>query len=222
MRTVALMGDDDVLVRALEIAASGVPSTRVRRQEGRTVPHLFNLLGGNPDVLVSDQSAWARESAWIRERWPDLRVIVVVPEPDVGAVVALEAGASAVLIRGQAAEHLPAILEVVEVGLFAMPMDVLHMLLDRYGTIDRASAGRIDRLTPREREVLTHLMAGQGHREIADALVLSVHTVRFHMKQILAKLAVHSGLEAAMLGARAGLEPARIDHFHPGRHSAIS
>jgi PAS domain S-box-containing protein len=56
----------------------------------------------------------------------------------------------------------------------------------------------IDRLTPREREVLRLLGTGQNNLEIARALNLSVGTVRLHVKHILAKLGATSRTQAAM------------------------
>ncbi|MBI5876147.1 MAG: AAA family ATPase [Chloroflexi bacterium] len=52
-------------------------------------------------------------------------------------------------------------------------------------------------LTPREVDVLRLMVAGAGNQAIADALVISLHTVKHHVAQILAKLAVSSRTEAA-------------------------
>jgi DNA-binding NarL/FixJ family response regulator len=55
-------------------------------------------------------------------------------------------------------------------------------------------------LTPRERTVLDCFAAGAGHRDVvADQLHLSVNTVRTHMQNLMAKLGVHSTLEAVAL-----------------------
>lgn len=62
-------------------------------------------------------------------------------------------------------------------------------------------------LTPREREVLAHLAQGEGGQEIAREMSISVHTVRTHVQSILAKLQVHSRLEAAMFAVRHNLVP---------------
>lgn len=53
---------------------------------------------------------------------------------------------------------------------------------------DTARGVSTSALTPRERVVLDHILAGDGNREIADALVLSVDTVKTHVKKILRKL----------------------------------
>jgi DNA-binding NarL/FixJ family response regulator len=59
-------------------------------------------------------------------------------------------------------------------------------------------------LTPREREVLGWMAAGLQNKEIAQKLDLSLATVRNHIHNTLAKLEVHSKLEAVSLAFRNG------------------
>jgi two-component system nitrate/nitrite response regulator NarL len=60
-------------------------------------------------------------------------------------------------------------------------------------------------LTPRERQVLQMLARGNGGKDIARELAISVNTVRTHVQSILTKLQVHSRLEAAAFAVRHGL-----------------
>jgi DNA-binding NarL/FixJ family response regulator len=58
---------------------------------------------------------------------------------------------------------------------------------------DRLAPGRIEALlTPREQEVVRVLVTGASNREIADALHLSLGTIKAHVREILSKLGVHS------------------------------
>ncbi len=66
---------------------------------------------------------------------------------------------------------------------------------------------RLESLTPREREILSSMMAGLDRNGIAETLGLSNHTVRTHIRNILAKLGAHSMLEAVAVAYRAGLQP---------------
>ena len=54
-------------------------------------------------------------------------------------------------------------------------------------------------LNAREREVLTELAAGRRNREIAEALSITTHTVKFHVANILRKLDVGTRGQAAAL-----------------------
>jgi len=60
-------------------------------------------------------------------------------------------------------------------------------------------------LTPRERQVLESLAAGRANKEIAQALGVSEHTVKFHLGSLFAKLEVATRTEAVTAGLRQGL-----------------
>lgn len=68
-----------------------------------------------------------------------------------------------------------------------------------------ARGGQRERLTPREQQVLELLGEGLSTRQIASLLSISIPTVRHHVEHILAKLAVHSRLEAVATARRWGL-----------------
>jgi DNA-binding NarL/FixJ family response regulator len=60
-------------------------------------------------------------------------------------------------------------------------------------------------LTAREQEVLEQLALGLSNRHIADRLSVSIHTVKFHVNSILAKLSVNTRTAAVSAAVRAGL-----------------
>jgi DNA-binding CsgD family transcriptional regulator len=71
---------------------------------------------------------------------------------------------------------------------------------------EASSAARPLGLTPRELEVLRLLAAGRSNRQIAEQLFISGKTASVHVTNILAKLGVHSRLEAAARARELGLE----------------
>lgn len=75
------------------------------------------------------------------------------------------------------------------------------------GDIDHLAARRLAVLSPRETEVLQQLLDGKSQTQMADDLFVSHHTVHSHVKNILAKINVHSSLEAVSLAVRAGMRP---------------
>ena len=77
------------------------------------------------------------------------------------------------------------------------------------GTLHHVSAAETDvpspeRLTGREIEILEHMAMGYSNEKLADQLCLSVHTVRFHLRNIYWKLGAHNRTQAVALARRFG------------------
>ena len=64
---------------------------------------------------------------------------------------------------------------------------------------------RLCELSPREKEILTRIAAGQGTRQMSSAMNITVDTVRTYVKNVLAKLGAHSRLQLAALASQDGL-----------------
>ena len=69
-------------------------------------------------------------------------------------------------------------------------------------------------LTQREQDVLSQVAEGASDKEIAETLSLSVHTVKTHMRNILAKLHLSQRYEAALYAVREGLIPPPKNHIN--------
>jgi len=121
-------------------------------------------------------------------------------------VAAIRAGASSWVRKDQSFGHLLRVVRGTMRGeTWLPPADtgpVLRLLMraqDQRQEDDTLLAA----LTPREREVLACLAGGDGRRDVAERLYLSANTVRTHLQNLMAKLGVHSTLEAVALIRRA-------------------
>jgi DNA-binding NarL/FixJ family response regulator len=83
-----------------------------------------------------------------------------------------------------------------------MPQTAAQRLATRATGEPQSAAAAVSRLTKRELDVLALLVDGADSKEIARRLFLSPNTVRTHVQNILAKLQVHSRLEAATYAVR--------------------
>ena len=118
-------------------------------------------------------------------------------------IKALRARAAAWVRKDESLEHLLRVIRGVARGESWLPpretADVIQLLIwgrDRH----RKNELLLNKLTARERVVLACLAEGAAHRAVvAKQLHLSVNTVRTHMRNIMAKLGVHSMLEAVAL-----------------------
>jgi DNA-binding NarL/FixJ family response regulator len=121
---------------------------------------------------------------------------------------AVEAGASGVLHKATPVnEIVDAVLRLKAGEILLSPNEIIEMLrlVSRERQEEHKARQAIERLTPREREVLQALAAGLESREIAQKMNITVETERTHMVNILHKLGVHSRLQALVFAARHGL-----------------
>jgi FixJ family two-component response regulator len=83
---------------------------------------------------------------------------------------------------------------------------------DRLARIARAELediqARLDSLTPREREVLTHVVSGQLNKQTAADLGTVEKTIKVHRGRVMEKMKVHSVAELVHLAERAGIRAA--------------
>jgi len=157
-----------------------------------------------PDVAIVDANLpngdGIRATTFIRQAAPDCRVLVLSSEEDLRTLVAaLQAGAAGFLTRSAPLETLIEATKTIHRGETFVPPRVLGDLLGwlmRRREEQGEALRRAARLTPREREVLWILAEGGDNDAIAQALVISPQTARTHIQNVLAKLGVHSRLEA--------------------------
>ena len=171
-----------------------------------------------PDVITVDPTGTSggRVVRELREMSPSSGVAVLTGSRDVEqAVDAARAGASAWVPKESAIEELTAVLRGVCRGDAWFPPDVLGAVLRELRSDARRAgerAGPLDVLSDRERDVLMGMATGKRAARIAEELVISAETVRTHTRSILAKLRVHSQLEAVSVARAAGLRvPAPAD-----------
>ncbi|KEF43069.1 MAG: hypothetical protein ER33_02365 [Cyanobium sp. CACIAM 14] len=73
------------------------------------------------------------------------------------------------------------------------------------GSPEPGGIGRLERLSARERQVLAHVVHGRTNHEIARDLMVSVDTVKTHVRNVLLKLRVRGRIEAVVIGLKLGL-----------------
>jgi len=74
------------------------------------------------------------------------------------------------------------------------------------------AAAPFNTLTKREHEVLSHLVAGRTYTEIAEALFISMATVKTHVRHIFAKLDLRDRAQAVVLAYETGLvQPGELE-----------
>jgi DNA-binding NarL/FixJ family response regulator len=156
------------------------------------------------DVLISDLSLPGASGILLIQQAtrlnPSLRVLALTVHDDSATLhAALEAGAHGYVLKGVTPQRLTESVRDLAKGCSPLsPAVAGHLISAVRGDRDTQPAAA---LTPREGELLRLMAAGRSHKEIADALKISPHTVNAHFKNIYAKLQA-SGRQEAVQRAR--------------------
>jgi len=161
-----------------------------------------------PDVILIDLVMPVLDGVsamrLLRERLPDVRVIVVTSFLDDDKLLpALRAGAAGYLLKNAEPQEVVRAVRAAHAGQTILDPVVAARLVETLAADDRGDP--IDRLTPREREVLVLIGRGFANKRIALELGLAEKTVKAHVGHVLAKLGVSDRTQAAIAAVRAGL-----------------
>jgi DNA-binding NarL/FixJ family response regulator len=222
---ILLAADQSLFREAICFALSSSPDMEVVSETDDGRDAIAEAERRRPDVAFLDAelppSGGVSVGQAIAERVPECRVVILSPTEDERTLVeAVMGGAVGYLTRFV---HLSQFLETaraVDRGEAVIPPTLLPGLLaelvKRNRDEDEALA-RLAKLTKREHEVLVLLSRGADNRTIAAKLVISSETARTHIQNVLAKLGVHSRIEAAAFVASCRAVEQALDSIVPAQ-----
>jgi len=163
-----------------------------------------------PDIILMDISMPNCEGlealrAIKRERPQTQVIMLTVAEDNASLFEAIRSGAAGYLLKNVRAGDLLQMLDAVRRGEPAMPGRLAARILQEFRQPREAKADATDPLTSREKTVLEHVALGESNREIAEALCITEHTVKVHLRTILEKLHLQNRIQAAVYAVRQGL-----------------
>jgi DNA-binding NarL/FixJ family response regulator len=207
-----LLADDNVLVRGgiagllaaapdLEVAAQADTAERALRLAEVLAPDVVVL---EPDLLGPDPVGMTRAFTAVGAR------VALLTDHRAGAAsyAALRAGATGFLIKRTAPDVLVSAVRAIAAGEAWLESGIAGELLREfvsYPIAALAHGAAVDRLTHREREVLTLIAQGCTNQQVAGALHVAECTVKTHLGRILTKLALRDRTQAVVLAYRSGL-----------------
>jgi DNA-binding NarL/FixJ family response regulator len=142
----------------------------------------------------------------LQNQKPEIRAIVFTAfDTDERILGALKAGAQGYLLKGAPREELFRAIRVVNEGGSLLQPVVASKLLQHMSAQAGKEQADVEDLTEREMEVLHLLAQGKPNKEIAETLVITERTVKFHVSSIMAKLGAGNRTEAVMIAAQQGI-----------------
>jgi DNA-binding NarL/FixJ family response regulator len=206
--TRVLIADDQPLVRVglrkildfepdVEVVGEAGDGEDAVRQVGRLAPDVV-LMDIRMPVLDGIEATRRLTAAH-----PETRVLILTTFGLDGYVYeSLRAGASGFMLKDAPPEEIVGAVRIVARGEALLAPAVTRAVIEEFArqpppAVRRAPPAALAELTPREREVLTEMVAGYLSKQIADHLNISTKTVEAHRLRICHKFNVRTGMELA-------------------------
>ena len=211
-----LLVDDQPLIRTgFRMILEETPTIEVvgEAENGRSAVRLCATLA--PDVVLMDirmpeMDGLEATRLLTAGKSPPRVLVLTTYDLDEYAYAALRAGASGFLLKDAPVSELVSAIHAVADGHAVVSPRVTRLLLDTYahrlpGAEGDSARVTLQRLTPREREVLLEIARGLTNTEIATTLGISEVTVKTHVGAILTKLDLRNRVAAVILAYELGL-----------------
>lgn len=166
-----------------------------------------------PDVILMDirmpeMDGLEATSRILKEADWGARVLILTTfDPDEYVYKALRSGASAFVLKDIPPEQLATAVRTFAEGGTLLAPSITRRLIDRFAQrrVNTVAAARLERLTGREREIMTAVARGASNAEIAERLVIGPAIVKSHVSSILTKLGLRDRIQIVIFAYESGL-----------------
>lgn len=208
-----LLVDDHAVVRSgLKMLLSAHEDMEIVGEAESAEEALKQALHLHPDVILMDiglpDKTGIEATRQIKAKFPEIKIVALtIHEDEEYFFQMLDAGASGYVPKRAAPEELVTAIRIAAKGEVYLYPSMAKLLVRDYLSTEKPveEKAKLDGLTAREREVLTHLAEGSSNDGIAAALVISSKTVERHRENIMRKLNLHSRSELVRYAIRKGI-----------------
>jgi DNA-binding NarL/FixJ family response regulator len=210
--TVLIVDDERTFGEALELALEREEDLRIVEVAVDGMEAVQAADRYRPDVVLMDVAmpgmGGIEAARRIKEADPQARIVMLSGHDDDYLLArAVQAGATGLLRKTEAVMNIASTVRRAHRGEALHAPDEVEGALRRLRhrrDKDDDGARRLDRLTPREVQILGLMAEGRTPEEVTTTLGMSPNTLRTHMQNVLTKLGVHSKMEALVLAIRHG------------------
>ena len=208
-----LLADDHVLVRGgIRALLQQIPDIEIVAEAENGNEAVRLVAETQPDIALIDiampELDGLTATLQIKKEFPDVKVIILSMHSDEEYVMrALSAGAKGYLLKGARVSELEiAVTAVVNGDTYLSPTAARYLVAD---AARRASGERspLEKLTPRQRQVLRLIAAGRTRKQIANELQVSAKTVDSFRAQLMEQLGIRDVAGLVRFAINAGLVP---------------
>ena len=201
-KNILIVDDHPIVRQGIQRLLEQEPDLRINAEAGSASEALSALRSLRPDAAIIDISLPGTDglelTKMVRAERPDIPILILsMHEESLYAERVLRAGANGYLMKQEVAENIVnAIRKILRGEIYLSDRAGQRILRDVSGR--RTSGGAkpaIEKLSDRELEVLRRIGQGQGTRQIAEQLHLSVKTIETYRAHIKEKLALKNATE---------------------------
>lgn len=209
-----LLVDDHALFReGLGMIISSQPDMSVVGEAGDGVEAVVKALELKPDLVLMDIQMpgvdGIEATRRIKKEAPATTIVMLTVRDDEEKLFeAIKMGAQGYLLKQMQSRDLIDMIRRALAGEVAIPPRLAGQMLEefrRLSHLEPHEGGEVSALSERELDVLNLVAQGKTDKEIAQALTLSIHTVKTHLRNILSKLQVAGRKDAVRLAREKGL-----------------
>ena len=199
---ISIVEDNSDMRESVAVLLNQAPGLRCVSTYASAEAAVRDLPSQKPDVALVDINLPGMNGiecvAKLKAQLPQLQVLMLTRYEQSDLIFdSIRAGASGYLLKHTPAAELIQAVEQVHAGGAPMTMQIARKVINHFRQIQQP-ASDVEKLTPREQEVLTLLARGYLYKEIADHLGITLNTLRNHLRAIYEKLHVHSRTEATV------------------------
>ncbi|HSU57570.1 MAG TPA: response regulator transcription factor, partial [Candidatus Dormibacteraeota bacterium] len=199
---VSLVEDNDGMRETFAALLNDAPGLRCVSAHPTGEDAVLRIPQEQPDVALVDINLPGMSGiecvAKLKAQLPNLQVLMLTRYEQSDLIFnSIRAGASGYLLKKTPPAELISAIEQVHGGGAPMSMQIARKVIDHFRQIQRP-ASDVEKLTPREQEILELLSKGCYYKEISDKLGITMNTVRTHLQHIYEKLHVQSRTAAVL------------------------